>query len=185
MEEAPADHPPIVDRLAVRPDNPTSHRDPTPERDADFLLADARLQVQPDVGMRIEPPATGMAIDNHPAADLLEDVIVIGGHDGEIARAGEGPESKRAIGSGVKDGAPAPQGGVELPLLERDEADRRARDRFAGSFLGDCTVDQNAARQGQVQRLLDRALGPVEAMTRGQVGFTRGGIGQDEIDIAG
>ena len=69
------------------------------------------------------------------------------------------------------------------PLGEGDESDRRARDRFPGAFLGDRAVDQRAVRQGQVQRLLDRALGPVETMMHGQVGLARGREDREAIAL--
>ena len=106
-EEDPADHPGIVDRLAVRPDHPAFHGDASAETHVDLPVPDVRLQVEQDIGMRIRSLAAGQAFLDHPAANGLEHVIVIGGHDGEIARAGRGPELKRAIGVRVLDGAPA------------------------------------------------------------------------------
>ena len=48
----------------------------------------------------------------------------------------------------------------------RDEVDGRPRDGLAGALLGDLAVDQDAARQGEVEGLLERALGPVDDPSR-------------------
>ena len=48
----------------------------------------------------------------------------------------------------------------------RIEHHHRSRDGFAGAFLGDLAADQHAAGQGQVNGMLDRPLGPIEALWR-------------------
>src|SRR5439155_25927452 len=98
FEEGPADHPGILERPSVRPDDPAFHRRAAAEYHVDFPAADAWLQVEPDVGVRIEPATAGLAFVNHLIADRLEHVIVAGAHDGKVARLGQGRELKRAIG---------------------------------------------------------------------------------------
>ena len=130
------------------------------------------------VAVRVDPDAARLALPDHPTADGLEHVIVAGAQDEEVTRAGLGPELKRAIGCGIDDHAPV------LPFAGRIRVKTNStspRDGLAGALLGDLAVDRYAPRQGEVEGLLERALGPLDAPLADEVGLSLRGIGRDVV----
>ncbi len=97
MEEHAADHPGILDRLILRPDDPAVHGHARAEHDVDVQALAVRLQVAGDEGVGIEAAATRLPLGNHQLADLPEHIIVAGAQDDEIARAGQDRDLKRAV----------------------------------------------------------------------------------------
>ena len=59
-----------------------------------------------------------------------------------------------------------------------DEIDHGPSDRLAGTLLGDPALDQYATRQGDVDGLLERALGPVATAAGNEIwlAFRRIGV---------
>ena len=106
----------------------------------------------------------------------LELVILAGRLDRQVAGVRLDGECERAVGPGR---GPSSAAGAASRGAYGDEVHRGVRDGPAGAFLGDLAADQDAAGHGQVDGLLGRPLGPLEALRGEEIGLPVGRAGRD------
>ena len=58
------------------------------------------------------------------------------------------------------------------------------RDGLAGALLRDLAMDQDAPRQGKIEGLLERALGPIDLPIGNEIRLPFRGIGRDVVGLA-
>jgi hypothetical protein len=94
---------------------------------------------------------------------------------------------KRAVVSG-EDARIGPRGhrrqfGVVVAL--GDEADRCRRERLAGARVTNLAAQHHAARQREIDLLLDRPLRPLRRLAHREVRLTRRRVDRDDVGLAG
>ena len=172
LQDEPAEDQGARHGLAVRPDNPAADRQPPPQRDVDLPVGLAGFQVEPR-GKHVHRTVGGPAAPRRWSR----------------SRRTPGARSRRSPG---RPGIPVPAArrrdtcrparsprGQSLARTcagrrVRDETHDRPGDGPGRPLLGDLAMDHHAPGQGEVDRLLDRSLGPFALLQGGQVGRTSG-----------
>ena len=113
--------------------------------------------------MGVEPPAARPTLADHLAADRLVHVIVAGGQDDQVARAGQHRELERAVRPDSAWPLEAPFGSSFRLVPKLIRAPATGRPVPSSTTLPRINT---APVQGQVDPMLDRPLGPVEDRRR-------------------
>ena len=178
----PADDPGIRHRPIVGTDDAAGDRHATPKRDVNLQAGSARLWVAGDEAVGIKTITTGLAGGQFAIADLAENEIVAGSLDGQMTGAWPHGELERSIGRRLCLTASTVCFGAH-PCM-REEVNPCACDGSIRAFLGHAATDDHAAREGQVDRLLDRSLGPLDFLGSREIELPGRRRGVDEKDIA-
>ena len=126
--------------------------------------------------------APRLALEKHPPADFVKNVIVAGPIDDQMARPALGHELERSVRFCQEWYRLA--GTIRSPAPLWDQSKPRASDGCARRRLGDFAVDDYASTECDVDRLLDGLLGPIGLFCDSQVGLTAWGSDVDNQSIA-